>query len=56
MKPVFTREQHKAIVRRVLENTFVGALVVNKKGNNAETWEIVAESLKEYLAAYGSRS
>jgi hypothetical protein len=56
MKAVFSREQQKAIVRRVLENTFAGALVVNKKGNNAETWDIVAESLKEYLTSYGSRS
>jgi hypothetical protein len=56
MKPIFSREPQKAIVRRVLEGTIVGLVVVNKKGNTPETWDTVAENSKEYWTTYGSRT
>jgi hypothetical protein len=56
MRPVFSREQQKTIVRRVLEGTIVGPLVVNKKSNDPATWDAVSNGFKDYLTTYGSRT
>jgi len=56
MRHVFSREQQKAIVRRVLAGTIVGPLVVNKKSNDPATWDAVSNGLKDYLTTYGSRT
>jgi hypothetical protein len=52
--PPNTREKQRKIMRRVLEGTFKGVLIVNNRFNDEENWVVVCDGLKEYLSTYGS--